>query len=58
MTQVMSFPILGSYPFPYQAGLPVNINLFNPYMVNQNVNPAIYVNNIADFHSDSSDSNR
>lgn len=54
----MSFPILGSYPFPYQAGLPVNINLFNPYMVNQNVNPAIYVNNIADFHSDSSDSNR
>jgi hypothetical protein len=58
MTQVMSFPILGSYPFPYQAGLPVNINLFNPYMVNQNVNPANYVNNIADFHSDSSDSNR
>lgn len=54
----MSFPILGSYPFPYQAGLPVNINLFNPYMVNQNVNPVNYVNNIADFHSDSSDSNR
>lgn len=59
MTQVMSFPIVGSYPFPYQAGLPININVFNPFLLNQNLNPVSYVSNIiSDFQSDSSDSNQ
>ena len=59
MTQVMSFPIVSSYNFPYQAGLPININVFNPFLINQNLTPANYINNIvADVGSDSSDSNQ
>ena len=59
MTQVMSFPIVSSYNFPYQTALPININVFNPFILNQNLNPANYVSNIvADIRSDSSDSNQ
>jgi len=59
MTQVMSFPIVSSYNFPYQTGLPININVFNPFLINQNLTPANYISNIAaDICSDSSDSNQ
>lgn len=59
MTQVLSFPIVGSYNFPYQTGLPLNINVFNPFLMNQNLTPANYVNNIVAEHlSGSSDSNQ
>jgi hypothetical protein len=55
----MSFPIVSSYNFPYQTGLPININVFNPFLINQNLTPANYINNIvADVRSDSSDSNQ